>query len=215
MSNKSTVFIVDDEEAIREAVRWLMESIHYPTECFPSSEAFLEKYQSAQGANQATGCLVLDNNLPGLSGLELLEKIKKGDAPLILPVIMMTGQGDIATAVSAMKSGAFDFIEKPLNEKLLLDRVKQAIAYDTEIRRESMERENVMKKVETLTPREHQVMLKLVEGKSSKVIARELDISHKTVEIHRGRIMEKMDAASVVELVRMIIGTGIVTINQS
>ncbi|ALG66961.1 response regulator transcription factor [Beggiatoa leptomitoformis] len=208
-SNKSTVFVIDDEEAIREAVRWLMESIHLPTECFSSAEAFLEKYQATQA-----GCLVLDNNLPELSGLELLQQIKQGEKPFALPVIMMTGQGDIATAVNAMKSGAFDFIEKPLNEKLLLDRVKQAVAYDTEIRRELNERDSVMKKVNTLTPREHQVMLKLVEGKSSKVIARELDISHKTVEIHRGRIMEKMDAASVVELVRMIIGTGIVTINQ-
>lgn len=196
MNTQPTVFIVDDDEAIREAVSWLLESADFKVACYESAQAFLTDFNMNQ-----TGCLLLDIRLPQMNGLELLKNLITQECTL--PVIMLSGHGDIAMAVRAMKDGAFDFIEKPFNNQILLERVGQAIARDVRLKQENRERQEIMERLAILTAREREVMSKLIEGKPNKSVARELDISYKTVEIHRGRIMDKMQADGIVELVRM------------
>ncbi len=196
-----TVFVVDDDESIREALSWLLETVELKVACFSSAQEFLEHYQNE------SGCLLLDIRLPKMSGLELLKRLVTQN--VTLPVIMLSGHGDIPMAVRAMKDGAFDFIEKPFNNQTLIERVQQAILRHEQLQREHIERKVVLERFESLTGREREVMVKLVEGKSNKTAAKELNISYKTVEIHRGRIMEKMHADGIVELVRMALICGI------
>lgn len=195
-TTEPTVFVVDDDEAIREALSWLLENLDFKVECYDSAQAFLDQFSV-----EHAGCLLLDIRLPKISGLELLKKLIAQNCTM--PVIMLSGHGDIAMAVRAMKDGAFDFIEKPFNNQILIERVQQAIERDARIRLESRERQEISERLSNLTAREREVMEKLIEGKPNKSVARELDISYKTVEIHRGRIMEKMQADGIVELVRM------------
>ncbi len=195
-TTEPTVFVVDDDEAIREALSWLLENLDFKVACYDSAQAFLDQFSVEQA-----GCLLLDIRLPKITGLELLKKLIAQNCTM--PVIMLSGHGDIAMAVRAMKDGAFDFIEKPFNNQILIERVQQAIERDARIRLESRERQEILERLSNLTAREREVMEKLIEGKPNKSVARELDISYKTVEIHRGRIMEKMQADGIVELVRM------------
>lgn len=194
MSDDKTVFIVDDDEAVRESLSWLISSVGLKVETFSSAQAFLDAYQPGR-----PGCLLVDVRMPGMSGLELQRRLAA--QPMCLPVIIVTGHGDVQMAVRAMKDGAFDFIEKPFNDQVLLDLVHKAV-HECERRRDAeMERHHLRAQVDQLTPRERQVMDMIVAGKTNKQIAHDLEISDKTVEAHRAKVMEKLTAASLAELI--------------
>ena len=191
-----TVFIVDDDAAIRFAMQALMDSVNLNHEIFASADEFLEKI-----TEQRPGCLVLDIRMPGLGGLELQEElIKRGNT---LPIIFITGHGDVPMAVEAMQKGAVDFIQKPFRDQELLDRIREALATDEERREEQQAHAEVASRLARLTNREREVFDLVVTGKPNKVIAYELGVSQRTVEIHRARVMEKMQARSLADLVKM------------
>jgi len=193
---ESTVYIVDDDQAIRHAMELLMRSVGLDYEIFHSGDDFLSSH-----SNDRAGCLVLDIRMPGLGGLELQDKLNElGSA---LPIIFITGHGDVPMAVEAMQKGAIDFIQKPFRDQELLDRITDALKTDQERRSEREEKAAVQGRVEKLTNREREVMDLVVTGKPNKVIAYELGVSQRTVEIHRARVMEKMEARSLADLVRM------------
>jgi RNA polymerase sigma factor (sigma-70 family) len=193
---KPTVFIVDDDAAIRFAMEALMESVNLDHEIFASADEFLDKI-----SEQRPGCLVLDIRMPGLGGLELQEElIRRGNT---LPIIFITGHGDVPMAVEAMQKGAVDFIQKPFRDQELLDRIREALATDQHRREEQQQHEEVASRLDKLTNREREVFDLVVTGKPNKVIAYELGVSQRTVEIHRARVMEKMQARSLADLVKM------------
>lgn len=195
-TEKSTVYIVDDDQAIRHAMELLMRSVGLDYEIFHSADDFLSKH-----SNDRAGCLVLDIRMPGLGGLELQEKLN--DTGSTLPIIFITGHGDVPMAVEAMQKGAVDFIQKPFRDQELLDRISEALTTDQERRSAREEKAEVLSRIEKLTNRERQVLDLVVTGKPNKVIAYELGVSQRTVEIHRARVMEKMQAKSLADLVRM------------
>ncbi len=192
-----TVFLVDDDEAVRDSLGLLMKSVGLTSRSFASAGEFLAEY-----APDSPGCLVLDIRMPGMSGMELQQKLIEMRA--ILPIIFITGHGDIPMAVEAMQRGAVDFIPKPFRDHELLDRINKALEDDRKNRDALVEREEVEKRIAKLTPREKQVLELVVQGKANKVIAGDLAVSQRTVEIHRARVMEKMQARSLAHLVRMI-----------
>jgi len=192
-----TVFLVDDDEAVRDSLGLLMKSVALASQSFSSADAFLAEFDP-----DCPGCLVLDIRMPGMSGMELQQKLIEIRA--ILPIIFITGHGDIPMAVEAMQRGAVDFIPKPFRDHELLDRINKALESDRENRDSLLEREEVEKRIELLTPREKQVMELVVQGKANKVIAGDLHVSQRTVEIHRARVMEKMRVRSLAQLVRMV-----------
>ncbi len=197
MSDDALVFIVDDDEAVRQSTAWLIESIGLKVQTFISADEFLENYKNE------SGCIVMDVRMPGMSGLEAQEELK--ERGINLPLIFITGHGDVPMAVRALKRGAFDFIEKPFNDQLLLDAVQRGLKQNSEARESLIQNESIDRRIASLTPREHEVMLRVTEGKPNKVIAHELNVSIKTVEVHRARMMEKMEASSVAELVKVTI----------
>jgi len=192
-----TVFLVDDDEAVRDSLGLLMKSVSLPSRSFASAVEFLADYDP-----DCPGCLVLDIRMPGMSGMELQQKLIEMRA--ILPIIFITGHGDIPMAVEAMQRGAIDFIPKPFRDHELLDRINKALEEDRTNRDALLEREEVEKRIEKLTPREKQVLELVVQGKANKVIAGDLEVSQRTIEIHRSRVMEKMQARSLAQLVRMV-----------
>ncbi len=196
MSTEATVFVVDDDDAVRQALDLLLESVGLTAQTYASAEDFLQAYDASQ-----PGCLVLDVRMPGTSGLALQELLAAKDVNI--PIIFITGHGDVSTAVRAMKAHAFDFIEKPFNDQDLLDRIHEAILKDAGERQESEHSTEIADRVATLTRREHEIMAMIVEGKTGKVMASTLKISEKTVQTHRARVMKKMRAQSVAELVKM------------
>ncbi len=201
MNDEQTIFVVDDDETMRGSLRWLLESLRLRVQTYASAQDFLSIYDPAQ-----PGCLVLDVRMPEISGLELQKILAKRQ--ICIPIILITGHGDISMAVRGMKAGAFDFIEKPFNDQVLLERVQQCLALDSQQRCEVAEREKIIKRLGSLTPREAEVLDGVINGKSNKVIAAELGISVKTVEVHRARVMEKMAAKSVAELTALCIASG-------
>jgi FixJ family two-component response regulator len=196
MTRPPTVFVVDDDAAVRKSLCWLVESVSLPVETFAAAQEFLDAFDP-----QRAGCLVVDVRLPGMSGLELQEKLAARGSTL--PAIVITGHGDVPMAVRAMKGGAIDFLEKPFSDQLLLDRVQQAIRLDSQVRQQRQRQGEVTARLGLLTPREREVLARVVQGKSNKMMASELDISTKTVEAVRARLMRKMEADSVADLVRM------------
>lgn len=195
-TSSQIVYVVDDDPAIRYAMQALMESVNLRHEIFSSADEFL-KNESKHRA----GCLVLDIRMPGLGGLELQEElIERGST---LPIIFITGHGDVPMAVEAMQKGAVDFIQKPFRDQELLDRVRDALMTDKEQRAELERHAEVEQRLEKLTKREREVFDLVVTGKPNKVIAYELGVSQRTVEIHRARVMDKMQARSLADLVRM------------
>ena len=198
---KPVIYIVDDDDGMRRALTVLMTAVGYQPEAFARPAEFLSKYD----ANQA-GCLVLDVRMPEMSGLEVQQQLNRAGA--MLPVIFMTGHGDIPMAVQAMKDGAFDFLQKPFRDQELLDRINAALKQDAQ-NRESVDRlADLRQRAESLTPREREVMGHVVDGKANKVIAIDLGLSERTVEIHRANVMEKMAARSVAHLVKMHLTLG-------
>ncbi|HEX7116772.1 MAG TPA: response regulator transcription factor [Steroidobacter sp.] len=193
---KPMVYIVDDDDGMRRALTVLMTTVGYQAAAFARPSEFLAKYDPNQ-----PGCLVLDVRMPEMSGLQVQQHLNRSGS--ILPVILITGHGDIPMAVQAMKDGAFDFLQKPFRDQDLLDRINAAIKQDAE-NRESIERlADLRARVESLTPREREVMELVVDGRANKVIAIDLGLSERTVEIHRANVMEKMGARSVAHLVKM------------
>ena len=191
-----TVFIIDDDPSIRAAIEDLLTSVELRSESFASAQEFLSMY-----AGDTPGCLVLDVRLPGLSGLDLQRRL--GEAKADIPIVFLTGHGDIPMSVRAMKSGAVEFLTKPFRDQDLLDAIHQALERDRVRRQKHREVENLRKRYDGLTNRERDVMKLVVSGMPNKTIAAELGTSEVTVKMHRGQVMRKMSAASVAELVRM------------
>jgi len=200
-SSRPTIFVVDDDAAVRDALKLLLRSVGQAVETFGSGQEFLDAY-----AEDRAGCLVLDIRMPGMSGLELQQKLNERHS--ILPIIFITGHGDVPMAVEAMQAGAVDFIQKPFRDQDLIDRINQALEKDNNNRAALGERNDIRHRLETLTPREREVLDLVVHGKANKVIAGDLKLSQRTVEIHRARVMEKMQASSLAHLVRMVLEVG-------
>jgi FixJ family two-component response regulator len=190
------VYVVDDDDGMRRALDTLLNTIGYKTAVFSRASEFLSNFKA-----DSPGCLVLDIRMPDMSGLELQQHLNRIGS--MLPVIFITGHGDVPMAVQAMKEGAFEFIQKPFRDQDLLDHINHALKQDAENRNTVARRAEVLHRLESLTPRERQVMDLVVEGAANKVIAIDLDLSERTVEIHRAKVMEKMGARSVAHLVKL------------
>jgi two-component system response regulator TtrR len=190
-----TAYVVDDDESIRTLWRWLMESNGIAVKTFATAADFIESYRGG-----GAGCLVLDLELPGMSGLELQEYLHGRDVEI--PIVFVTGHGDVPAAVSALKGGAVDFIQKPFSYKDVLAVIETAFERDAKIREKRNRQSRIAGRLATLTEREQEVLQRVIEGKPNKIIAAELDISMKTVEFHRAKVMEKMGVTSVAELVQ-------------
>lgn len=192
-----TVFVVDDDEGVRNSLRFLLRSVGLAARTLASASEFLESYEPTQ-----PGCLVLDVRMPGMSGLELQQQLNVRGA--MIPVIFVTGHGDIPMAVEAMQQGAFDFLQKPFRDQDLIDRIQRALEHDSRNRSAVAGHARTRERLESLTPREREVLALMTSGKPNKVMAAELGVSQRTVEIHRARVMEKTGAASLAQLVRMV-----------
>ncbi len=195
---KPIVYVVDDDDAVRSAIRLLLKSVGLPVTHFASPAEFLAAYDDEQ-----PGCLLLDVRMPQMNGLELQQRLNRRGA--IIPVVFISGHADIPMAVEAMQHGAFDFLQKPFRDQDLLDRVQRAFERDAANRRQLREVGQIRERLESLTAREREVLHLVVAGKLNKVIAAELNVSPRTVEIHRARVMEKMEAKSLAQLVRMVL----------
>ena len=195
---QQTVYVVEDDEAVRDSLELLLKSDSKPVKTYESANAFLKDY-----SDKMAGCIVLDIRMPGMDGMELQKKLN--DKHSILPIIFVTGHGDVPMAVDAMKEGAVDFIQKPYREEALLEKIDAALEQDREQRKTLSERQEIVRKIRTLTPRETEIMERMIAGQANKVIAIELDISQRTVEIHRSRVMHKMGTHSLAHLVRMVL----------
>jgi FixJ family two-component response regulator len=190
------VFIVDDDEAVRDSIGMLLDTVDIPYKAYPSAQDYL-----ADSRDNDRGCLVLDIRMPGMSGLELQEKLM--ELGVSTPIVFITGHGDIPMAVEAMKKGAIDFIRKPFRDQELLDRIQEALTLDRDREADSADFQEIKNKVEQLTQRELEVFQRVTQGQANKVIAIELGISERTVEIHRSHVMQKMEARTLADLVRM------------
>ena len=190
-----TAYVVDDDESIRTLWRWLMESNGVAVRTFATATEFIESYRSGDA-----GCLVLDLRLPGMSGLELQEYLNSKGIEIL--IVFVTGHGDVPAAVSALKGGAVDFIEKPFSHREVLSIIENALQRDAENREKRARRSRIAGRLAMLTEREREVLQRVIEGKPNKIIAADLDISMKTVEFHRAKVMEKMGVTSVAELVQ-------------
>jgi two-component system, LuxR family, response regulator FixJ len=195
-TRQQQVFVVDDDDPVRDAIGMLLETVDIPYQTFPSAQAFLEAYDPAR-----PGCLVLDIRMPGIGGLELQQMLIDRDARI--PIIFITGHGDVPMAVEAMKRGAVDFIRKPFHDQELLDRIQEALQLESGQRAEFAVVEDLRARLSALTPREHEVFERVAAGQANKVVAIDLGISERTVEIHRSQVMHKTGARSLADLVRM------------
>ncbi len=198
MNSDATVFIVDDDAEVRDALKLLMASVGLPAETFGSGQEYLEQFDP-----ERPGCLLLDIRMPGMSGLELQEKLAQ--RTIHPPIVIITGHGDVPMAVRAVKAGAVDFIEKPFHDQTLLDSVHRAIEQDASRRGEALRLADIQSRIERLTPREKEVLDLVVKGMRNKVIAAELGVSMSTIEAHRAKVMEKMEAASLSDIMRMML----------
>jgi FixJ family two-component response regulator len=202
------VYIIDDEAALRDSLKWLLESVGMRVQTYSRAQDFLAGYAPDQ-----PGCLLLDIRMPEMSGLYLQRRLP--DHGIDLPVIIITGHGDVPMAVAAMKYGALDFIEKPCNDQRLLDCVQTALARDQGRRRSRSHHREVSERFQTLTPREREVMERVAKGMPNQAIAEDLAITRKTVEVHRSRVMDKMSARSLSELIRTAIVLNIIKDHES
>lgn len=195
MTTEATIFLVDDDESLRDALVWLLESVELTVENFASADEFLKSFDPSR-----PGCLVVDIRMPGMSGLELQKQLR--DTGVEIPVIIITGHGDVPMCVQAFQHGAFSFLEKPINHQKFLDEIQRAIAHDLETRHQST---SLTPKLEILSPREREVMDLIAAGSSMKQIASKLVISIQTCSKHRARVLEKMQVTNDVELVRLLL----------
>lgn len=196
MSSEATVFLVDDDEAVRHALTIYLENVNLDVESFDSAEQFLDNINE-----DTRGVLVLDQRMDGMSGLDLQKLLN--ERSIVLPIVFITGHGDVATSVRAMKAGAVDFIEKPFRNEQLLNSVRNALQREQQVHGIQAARSETCKKYESLTQREQEVMKYVVRGMANSKLAEKLGVSPRTIEVHRSRVMQKMQAASLPELVRM------------
>src|SRR5690606_22989228 len=196
-----TVFVVDDDAGVRSSIRLLLKSVGIPATPMASAQEFLASYDPEQ-----PGCLVLDIRMPGMSGLELQQQLNMKGASI--PVLFITGHGDVQMAVAAMQQGAFDFLQKHFRDQDLTERIRKALEKDRQSREMLREREQIRRRLDSLTARERQVLDLMIQGTQNKVMAAHLGISQRTVEIHRAHVMEKLGAHSVAQLVRMVLDAG-------
>jgi two-component system response regulator DctR len=199
----ASVFIVDDDASVRDALAWLLRSRRLLSQAFESADAFWHTIE-AGFTPQSPCCLLLDVRMPGLSGLALFDRLEQRGLHQAMPVIFLTGHADVPTAVATVKRGAFDFCEKPFSDNALVDRVEQAIAQSALIVQAQQARNRVRQRFSELTERERDVMRLVVDGLPNKRIADQLDISVRTVEVHRARVFDKMDVKSAVELANLL-----------
>jgi two-component system response regulator DctR len=199
----ATVFIVDDDAGVRSGLAWLLRSRRLPSQAFESAEAFDDMLRSGFVQTEP-GCLLLDVRMPGMSGLALFDSLIERGLSQLIPVIFLTGHADLPTAVDAVKRGAFDFCEKPVSDNALVDRVEQAIAQSDRLLRRQLERQALERKLADLTERERAVLGLVIEGLPNKLIAEQLEISVRTVEVHRSRVFDKMSVKSAVELSNLL-----------
>lgn len=205
--SKHNVYVVDDDQAVRDSLRWLIESVDLNVKTFSNGQELLDNFEETE-----ISCLVLDVRMPGISGLDLQQRLKKTGSKV--PVIIVTGHADVPMAIQAMKAGAFDFIEKPYSDQLLLERIQCAIEQDDCFKKQQNINNEINLRIDALTPRELEVMGLVVSGHSNKSIAKELGVSIKTVEVHRGNLMSKMQAKSLSELVRLVMSSSRTTIKE-
>lgn len=198
MSNNKTVYIVDDDVAIRDSLSAFLSSVGLTVKTFDTAEAFLNNY-----INDDVGCLVLDVRMSPMSGLELQQTLLSRKN--MIPIIFLTAHGDLSMAVRAMREGAFDFFEKPFDEQRLLDRINQALRLSQSRQQEVYIKQSIQEKLKQLTAREREIVDRIITGQANKVIALELGLSERTVELHRARSYEKLGAKSLAELVRMLL----------
>lgn len=196
---KGTVYVVDDDEAVRDSLQWLLEGKDYRVRCFESAESFLSRYDAREVA-----CLIVDIRMGGMTGLELQNRLIENKSPL--PIVFITGHGDVPMAVDTMKKGAMDFIQKPFKEDQLLDLVERMLNHATEAFADHQVAQNRDALIARLTLRESQVLERIVAGRLNKQIADDLGISIKTVEAHRANIMEKLNANTVADLLKIALG---------
>ncbi|MEY4748521.1 MAG: hypothetical protein RIQ60_735 [Pseudomonadota bacterium] len=199
-----TVFVVDDEEVLRDALSWLLRSRRLLPRAYESADAFWSAFEAGQVRLDSPACLMLDMRMPGMNGMALFERLIERGLTTRLPVIFLTGHADVATAVAAVKRGAFDFVEKPFSDNALVDRVEQALAHSADALARLREDEGVQHLLGELTERELEVMRLVIEGRANKQIADSLDISVRTVEVHRARVFDKMSVKSAVELANLL-----------
>ena len=199
MSDKNqTVYVVEDDEAVRDSLQLMLRSAGLNVVAYSNGNDFLDDWNEAMA-----GCIVLDIRMPGMDGMALQRHLNERHS--LLPIIFVTGHGDVPLAVEAMKSGAVEFVQKPYREEELLDKIQNALEKDAEQRESLNRRQEIVHRIETLTPREREIMDRMIAGQANKVIAIELDISQRTVEIHRSRVMHKMGTHSLAHLVRMVL----------
>lgn len=196
MNSEQQVVVVDDDPGVRGSLSMLLESVDLPYRLYSNAQACLDEIDEIH-----SGCMLLDIRMPGMSGLELQTELLKRD--VMLPIIFITGHGDIAMAVKAMRHGALDFVTKPYHEQDLLDRIHEALAYDANNRRQLYDHNELTTSIDALSEREHQVFERVADGQANKLIAYELGVSERTVEVHRAHVMKKLNARSVADLVRM------------
>jgi len=199
----AVIFIVDDDASVREALAWLLRSRRLSSEHFASAEAFEQRLAEMPGSDQPR-CLLLDVRMPGTSGLVLFDRLAERGLLEEMPVIFLTGHADVPTAVDAVKRGAFDFCEKPFSDNALVDRVERALGVSLRAIEAARARRRLTSRIEELTEREREVMRRIVAGLPNKLIADELAISVRTVEVHRARVFEKMEVKSAVELANLL-----------
>ena len=195
---EQTVFVVEDDDAVRDSLILLLRAEGYQTKGFPNAQEFLK-----EDVKQLQGCIILDIRMPGMTGMELHKKLV--ELRCALPIVFVTGHGDVAMAVEAMKQGAIDFIQKPYREEDLLDKVKTAMILDRDQHETLRYKEQLQQRIDSLTPRETEIMEMMIAGNANKVIAIDLNISQRTVEIHRSRVMQKMGTHSLAQLVQMVL----------
>jgi two-component system response regulator FixJ len=198
---KPTVFLVDDDNAVRDALELLLDSVDLNTMSYPSAAAFLDDFDQNR-----RGCLVLDIRMPGMSGMELQTALV--EKSINIPIIFLTGHGNVSMSAKAFRTGAIDFLEKPFDENVLLERIQEAMQLDQSNQALAARRADASTRLATLTPREREVMLLIVAGNANKEIATKLDLSTRTIETHRGRILEKTGAQSLADLIELAIASG-------
>ena len=190
------IYVIDDDEAVRDSMGMLLESADLPYRCFASADRFFAEHDGSQ-----RGCLVLDIRMPGMNGIELQQKLAQMGSSL--PIIFITGHGDVPMAVEAMRRGALDFLRKPVNEENFLECIIYALDQESGDWHQKLDRDQAQQRIESLTEREHEVFLLVAEGLANKVVASDLGISERTVEVHRAQVMKKLDARTLAQLVRI------------
>jgi len=205
MNMKGKVYLIDDEQKVTDSLRWLIESVGYEVEAYSEANSFLKKF-----SHDVPSCLIVDVRMPEMSGLQLQEYLN--EQGVIIPIIFLTGHGDIPMAVNTIKKGASEFLTKPVNNQLLLECINKAIQKDEVKRGKTEKKQEILDRVKCLTPREHEVMILMAQGMSTKHIAIELDISPNTVELHRAKVIKKLGVRKHAELVGILLKYDVVTL---